>query len=147
MLLPITVRRKKMARMEGMALLRGVFVCVWAAAVLTAARRSQALSTLRRRLRYSRCVAMESLKRCCLGPACEVTSCCFCIPLRIAVILISVGHLINASMCFAGEAALFFGLGTVVIEQSAGSYLPGTKITDPRIQGFIIVSCALLCSS
>ena len=41
-------------------------------------------------------------------------------------------------MCFAGEAALFFGLGTVVIEQSAGSYLPGTKISDPRIQGFIV---------
>jgi hypothetical protein len=41
-------------------------------------------------------------------------------------------------MCFAGEAALFFGLGTVVIEQSAGQYLPGTKITDVRIQGFIV---------
>ena len=36
------------------------------------------------------------------------------------------------------NSALFFGLGTVVIEQSAGSYLPGTKITDVRIQGFIV---------
>lgn len=81
----------------------------------------------------------SSLRAHCAAVSFELSSCCFCVSLRAAVFVFSWVHLINACLAFAGEAALFFGLGTITLDQSAGVYLPpGTKATDPKIQGFLI---------
>ena len=81
----------------------------------------------------------SSLRARCAAVSFELNSCCFCVSLREAVFILSWLHLVNACLAFAGEAALFFGLGTITLDQSAGVYLPpGTKATDPKIQGFLI---------
>ena len=70
---------------------------------------------------------------------CQVTQ-CLCCSLRMGVIIMSVLALTNASLAFAGEAALFSGMASSVAEKAAGTYLPaGTKLpSDPAAQGGLI---------
>jgi len=71
--------------------------------------------------------------------SCQVAQ-CLCCSLRAGVIAMSVLALVNASLAFAGEAALFSGMLTAVAEKAAGTYLPaGTKLpSDQAAQGGLI---------
>ncbi len=77
--------------------------------------------------------------RLCSSCSFEVKSfCCGC-KLSLGVYFISIFALVNASLAFAGEAALYAGLATAIAEQAEGRYLPpGTKITDSSVQGGLI---------
>lgn len=73
----------------------------------------------------------------CLG--CRVQQCCCC-SLRFGIIFISIVLLVNACLCFAGEAVLFFDLAAAITSQLEGKFLePGKKLSeDGRVHGGII---------
>lgn len=74
--------------------------------------------------------------------------CCGC-SLASGVLVIAIFCLVNASLAFAGEAALYSGLASALADQAGGAYLaPGTKINDVKVQaGLVFVGLYLLISS
>ena len=57
------------------------------------------------------------LRRCCVTPV-QLTTFCGCMSLRGGILVIAVLSLVNASLAFAGEAALYAGLLSAIGEQA-----------------------------
>lgn len=71
------------------------------------------------------------LSRMCACWTYELSVCCCGCSLRFGVLSMAVLLLVNASLAFAGEAALYSGLLTSIAAQAEGRYLPpGTHISD-----------------